>query len=341
MAVTSASRPRRAVVVRAVVAAFLVLMLLTAAAVLLARRDAELADRAELRETWAADVEAWRTDALDLVPEPAIRTAPLLTGAATETEQGVADVEAECDRAASAAAVVVVAADPAPPRPEGLPADARGAEEVAEEVAATEAALATYDDDVQAAATPLAGLCALYPDLARVGLDQSAALTTLTASLGGCDLAEVGCLPRDRTAWAGVADAVGPAYVEPERRRADLWTNACPTAELAQVCAALAADSATRVGLYETYAQAVRDSSDTAIARARDDLVAHLAVADVALAAAVAPLVPLVPPGADQADPSAEPLAPGDAVAQALRAIALDSDAAWLAADDAVMIALD
>jgi hypothetical protein len=340
MAVTSASRPRRAVVVRAVVAAFLVLMLLTAAAVLLARRDAELTDRAELRETWAAAVEEWRTDALDLVPEPAIRTAPLLTGAATETEQGVADVEAECDRAASAAAVVA-AADPAPPRPEGLPADARGAEEVAEEVAATEAALATYDDDIQAAATPLNGLCALYPDLARVGLDQSAALTTLTASLGGCDLAEVGCLPRDRTAWSGVADAVGPAYVEPERRRADLWTNACPTAELAQVCAALAADSATRVGLYETYAQAVRDSSDTAIARARDDLVAHLAVADVALAAAVAPLVPLVPPGADQADPSAEPLAPGVAVAQALRAIALDSDAAWLAADDAVMMALD
>lgn len=337
MAVTSASRPRRAVVVRAAVAALLVLLLLAAAALLLARREAALAQQAELRETWAADVEAWRTDALALVPEPAIRTAPLLTGAATETEQGVADVEAECDRAASAAAVVA-APDPAPPRPPALDPEARGVREVAAQVTATEAALATYDTDVQAAATPLAGLCALYPDLARVGLDQSAALTTLTSSLGGCDLAEVGCLPRDRTAWAGIADAVGPAYVDPERRRADLWTNDCPTAELEQVCAALAADSTTRVGLYEAYAQAVRDSSDTAIARARDDLVAHLAAADVALAAVVAPLVPS---SADEADPAGEPPAPGVAVAQALRAIALDSDAAWLAADDAVMIALD
>ncbi|PWD50397.1 hypothetical protein C8046_06775 [Serinibacter arcticus] len=305
-----------------------VVVLLGVAALLLHQRSTALTLQAAQVAEWTEEVDAWQLDALAVVPEPTVRLGPLVSGAATETAEGIAAVTAECDRVASAA---TAAADPpdAPEAPAGLDRAAAGYDAVENRLATSSESLTGYATAAAGAADALADLCAVYPALAQINLDQAGAIEGLRAQLGACDLADVGCLPRDRAAWPAIADSVDAAYTEPERRRAELFGGSCPSDALTDVCATLAANASAVVPLYEQVAQAIRDASGGGITTARDALAAQLDTNAGALAATAAPFLT-----GDVTDPEV-------AVAQAYRQIALDADAAWLSADGTLMVALD
>ena len=305
-----------------------ILAVVAAGAVVFARQAAALGHQAELRQQWADELDDWQQVTLGIVPEPAARLGPHVSGAANETADGVATIRTECDRAASAAGALADPA-PAPTAPADLPETAKGYAALADRVTASDAAVTAYVTDAGTAAASLATLCAFYPDLAQANLDQAAGVETLAALLGECELAEIGCLPKDRTTWSAIADAFGPAYTEPERQRGDLYGRTCPTPALADVCSTLSSNATALVPLYEAYTQAVRNASDAGIEQARASLTAQLETGAQALHDVA---VPLLPEGSDDV-PSA--------LAQTVRQVALDADAAWLAADGDLMIALD
>ncbi|WP_108719260.1 hypothetical protein [Miniimonas sp. S16] len=305
------------------VAALLVVVL----AVVLVVRSRDQAEQRDLAAQWRSDVTAWSGDVVTSLPDPAVRLAPLATGAANETADQVAALRAECDRAATTASdVAALAGPPAPPA--DLRESTPGYDELAAEVTSDAAALTTYQGAVADAAAAQATWCAGHPDLAQVTLDQQAGLATYQALLGACSVADTGCLPADTAQWAAVADAIGPAYAEPARSRATLYGSVCPVPTLADVCALLAQQNTELGDLYDAYAQALRGGVPADVDAARSAIQAARTAQDAALGEALTTAVP----GATGA--------PTAVLAAAVAQAAIDADLARAQAEDPLLVAI-
>lgn len=307
-----------------VTVSLVVVAAIAVAGVLLWQREQDRQQQAELLQQWSTQIDQAADDALALLPDPAVRLAPYVSGAATEPAETIEALRAECDRAA-ALAVPQEQSDAVAP-----PADLRdttpGYAEQAERAQSIADAVAAYAESLENDAPAIEALCAGYPDLAQLGLDQAAAEATFEGLLTPCELSATGCVPLDTATWPSIADALDAAFTQPAQHRADLLATGCPTAQLASVCTLESEQAAALVPLYQAYGDALRAADRAGVTTARQNL-------DTTIAGQLEPLqaaVTQVLPGADVTDPRV-------AIAQAIGQSALDGDRNRLAAESALL----
>lgn len=254
----------------------------------------------------------------------------MVTGTADEGDEVIAEIEAECAAVAEMAVAVAEGAETvgaAPAAPEGLPQDVPGYSDLATRAQDAQDAAQAYTEAVAAASQEVATFCEGYPELARIGATQSAAVADLAEGLVACEESEEGCLPEETDSWADLRPDLEAAYVTGPAQRAELLTSWCPTASLESVCAARAQGETTLAEAGRGYLEAVDSGSREAVDAARGELAEQREAADTLLAEAAADLEVDLGEGED-----AEA-----AVAAAVRDWTRAVQADWLAADEALM----
>ncbi|OJX97818.1 MAG: hypothetical protein BGO96_12885 [Micrococcales bacterium 73-15] len=265
-------------------------------ALLVWQRSQQTAWNEEAVATANADLDAWESDALGLLATPPIDLAALASPADAD---GVAAFRAECDRIQTHAATVAAAAAPEVSLGK-VPEEFPGRAEAQARRTADAEALTAYQEQVAAAAELATDFCESYPAILEVQQAQTAGVATLDGLLAECSVSDSGCVPVETDTWGQIADAVGPAYVEPAQRRAELFAAGCGEAT-AGVCSLVAEQSGALVPLYTAYADALRSGDRDAVESARGDLETTLTDQQTAFDQAVRD----ANPGVEVADPAA------------------------------------
>ena len=323
---TSEHRGSRRIRPAALTAVVLIVALVGVGAFLWMRQK-EQERQAGLLSDWTTSLETWDSATLGLLPNPPIQLASLVNGAGTEGAEAFDALQAQCT-AANNAATAVAAGEAPPQAPGGLNEDLDGVANATSHAEAGQEALSTYQAAVAANAAEVAQFCSTYPALLTIQTDQSAALASLAPLLGECAIDDLGCLPEDPETWGAIADVMVTAYADPARARAEVYGASCPIPVLAPVCGQQATENALLASSYDAYIEAVRGGDADAVTTARDALASQLEVSNNAIATAT--VTALGDTGTD---------AP-TAIASAISAWAVASDAAWLTADEGLLASL-
>lgn len=290
-----ARRPQRRSFVPALLAVVVALAVALVALLVWQRGEQAKANRAAIAESGAA-LDAWDAQAVGLLAEPPVDLAAL---ASPDDADSVAALRAACENVQVHAAAVAEATKPTSPATRA-PQDYPGRAELEARRVAADEALVTYQQQVAAAAARSTAFCDSYPPIVEVQQAQGAAIGSLDGLLAECRVSESGCLPQETDTWGQIADAVGPAYIEPAQRRAEAFL-ACPAESAAGVCALVAEQNGALVPLYSAYADALRSGDLETVETARADLEAALTDQQGAFDQAVRD----ASPGAEVADPAA------------------------------------
>lgn len=209
--------PQRRSFVPALLAVVVALAVAFAALLVWQRNEQQKANRAAVAES-AVALDEWDAQALGLLANPPIHLAAL---ASPGDADGVAALRTACEEVQAHAETVAAATGPRDPAAK-VPKDFPGRADVEARRTAAETGLTTYQERVAATAQTSATWCERYPLVVEAQQAQNAAIGTLDGLLAECRGSESGCVPLETDTWGQIADAVGPAYIEPAQRRGGL-----------------------------------------------------------------------------------------------------------------------
>lgn len=207
--------PQRRSFVPALLAVVVALAVAFAALLVWQRNEQQKANRAAVAES-AVALDEWDAQALGLLANPPIHLAAL---ASPGDADGVAALRTACEEVQAHAETVAAATGPRDPAAK-VPKDFPGRADIEARRTAAETGLTTYQERVAATAQTSATWCERYPLVVEAQQAQNAAIGTLDGLLAECRGSESGCVPLETDTWGQIADAVGPAYIEPAQRRA-------------------------------------------------------------------------------------------------------------------------
>lgn len=279
--------PQRRSFVPALLAVVVALAVAFAALLVWQRNEQQKANRAAVAES-AVALDEWDAQALGLLANPPIHLAAL---ASPGDADGVAALRTACEEVQAHAETVAAATGPRDPAAK-VPKDFPGRADVEARRTAAETGLTTYQERVAATAQTSATWCERYPLVVEAQQAQNAAIGTLDGLLAECRGSESGCVPLETDTWGQIADAVGPAYIEPAQRRAELFATGCPTEAAAGICTLVAEQSTALVPLYTAYADALRSGELGNVETARANLESTLGEQQATFGEAVRAAVP-------------------------------------------------